>query len=378
MDKNQTLFASLFAGRSDAFGILTDGRPYAVRTTLTLRHYGHHLAGRLRLGVYPLLSDGTTRLLALDFDGPTSHDDAWRVYCRASHFKLPFLWEVSKSGDVHLWLFFSAPVLSRDIRRVSRLLLEEAGVRAEINPKQDQLSNGVLGNYIFLPLAGQSVPEGRTLFIDTNTGAPFPDQWEILKNVPRVEPEWIAYLVEANSLEDPSPAAPPAESNQPRVYSGDLLPCAVKMLKGVGEGCRDVVTFRLAIHFKAKGCSREETEQYLRDWNEHLNRPPLPRERVTQKVRSAFERGYTGYGCEDSLIIPFCDPGCPIKRKEETNQEVRNEKRKNPNRNNQDLHIQKKNKIDSHTGTKSGVSRLLSQVPRRQGWGDGRSRLGVA
>lgn len=94
---------------------------------------------------------------------------------------------------------------------------------------------------------------------------------------------------------------------------GDLLPYARKMFEGVREGCRDVAAFRLAIHLKSKGCRMEQAERLLQEWNEK-NQPPLSSREVTMKVRSAYLHGYRGYGCEDPLIIPFCDEACPIKQ----------------------------------------------------------------
>jgi hypothetical protein len=87
------------------------------------------------------------------------------------------------------------------------------------------------------------------------------------------------------------------------------------MLEGVEEGCRDVAAFRLAIHLKSRGRSIQETERILQEWNAGKNRPPLARNVITAKVRSAFLRGYSGYGCEDPLILAFREVTCPIKQK---------------------------------------------------------------
>jgi len=306
-------FASLFRGRPDAFGLMQDGKIAAVRRPVSLRYYRYHLEGKVRLGIYPLLSDGRTHFLALDFDGPASWEAAWTIFHRSGHFHLPFVWEVSKSGDVHLWLFFSDPVMARDARRVAGMLLEESGIRAEIFPKQDALPEGGLGNFIWLPLSGMSVKEGRTLFVEPATGRPYRDQWGFLEQIPRVSAATIAGIVEVNGLND---AIQPASSDsEGRRHCGGLLPCAKKMLEGVSEGCRDVVAFRLAVHLKANGYSFQQAERLLQEWNAERNRPPLPPREITVKVQSAYQHGYSGYGCEDPLIIPFCEETCPVKQK---------------------------------------------------------------
>lgn len=316
-------FASLFRGRRDAFGLMQDGKIAAVRRPVTLSHYRDHLKGRIRLGIYPLLSNGRISFLALDLDGPGAWEAARKVYHRARHFVLPFVWEVSKSGDVHLWLFFSEPVATRDARRVAGMLLEESGVRGEVFPKQDALPEGGLGNFIWLPLSGMSVKEGRTLFVDPLTHKPYRDQWEFLEQIPRVSASTITGIVEVNGLDDPVPTIPP-DSEGRRSFSG-LLPCARKMLEGVSEGCRDVVAFRLAVHLKANGYPFRKAEQYLQEWNATRNRPPLSPREITTKVRSAYLHGYSGYGCEDPLIIPFCEETCPVKQKMLTGQFVAEE-----------------------------------------------------
>lgn len=316
-------FASLFRGRRDAFGLMRDGKIVAVRRPVSLLHYRHHLEGRIRLGIYPLLSDGRTHFLALDFDGPASREAAWTVFHRSGHFHLPFVWEVSKSGDVHLWLFFSDPVMARDARLVARMLLEESGVRAEVFPKQDAVPENGVGNFIWLPLSGASAKEGRTLFVGPVTRRPYPDQWGFLKKIQKVSAGKIAGIVEINGLSGCSPSV--ALDSEARTYSGDLLPCAKKMMEGVSEGCRDAVAFRLAIHFKARDCSMERAEQLLQDWNATRNRPPLSPREITVKVQSAYLRGYSGYGCEDPLILPFCDEACPVKQKILTAQSVAEE-----------------------------------------------------
>lgn len=307
-------FAFLFRGRLDAFGLMQKGKILAVRRPVSLFHYRLHLEGKVRIGIYPLLSDGRTFFLALDFDGPGSRESAWRVLHFARHFHLPFVWEVSKSGDAHLWLFFSGPVSSRDARRVARMLLEESEARAEIFPKQDEVPEGGMGNFIWLPLSGESVGKGRTLFIDPESLEPYPDQNSFLSGVRKVSEEDLARLVDMNGLNATDHRAD-RECGQARTYPGHLLPCAQKMLEGVSEGCRDVVAFRLAIHLKANGYPFQKTEQLLQEWNTERNRPPLTHREITVKIRSAYLHDYTGYGCEDPLIIPFCDEACPVKQK---------------------------------------------------------------
>jgi TOTE conflict system, Archaeo-Eukaryotic Primase domain/Primase C terminal 1 (PriCT-1) len=306
-------FASLFRGRQDAFSRMQGENIKAIRRPVSLLQYRLHLEGRFRLGIYPLLPGGLTHFLALDFDGPQAQQNAFEVYHCAVHFELSLAWEKSKSGGVHLWLFFSAPVSARGVRLVARMLLKESAVQAEIFPKQDVVPEGWLGNCICVPLSGESVKQGRTLFIDPENLRPFPDQQRYLASLERVSPEKIEQLVDLNGLKGDEAIC--YGSGKTRYFSGDLLPCATRMLEGVAEGCRDVAAFRLAIHLKSRGYLIQDAEQLLQKWNATKNRPPLAPGVITAKIRSAYLRGYTGYGCEDPLILPFCDVACPIKQK---------------------------------------------------------------
>lgn len=304
-------FAALFRGRCDAFGVMQAGRICAVRRPLSLGQYRLHLEGKLRLGVYPLLADGHTHFLALDFDGPQAERAADTVVECASLHRVTLCRELSKSRGVHLWLFFSQPVLAQDARMAGLALLAEAGVRAEVFPKQDLLAADGVGNFIWLPLSGESVPLGKTVFVDPASHQPYADQWDYIHHIPTVHPREIAALVRQARA---SRASPEAREREARVYHGDLLPCAQAMMQGVGEGCRDVVAFRLAIHLKASGLSREKAEQILRRWDARRNRPPLGLQTIREKVRSVYQRNYTSYGCEDPLILPFCREDCPVRR----------------------------------------------------------------
>lgn len=306
-------FARMFQGRTDAFGVLQGGRIFAVRRPLSLAQYRLHLEGRLRLGVYPLLPDGKTYFLAFDFDGREAERAADAVLDRASRHHVALCREISKSRGVHLWLFFSEPVPAREARSVGRMLLAEAGVNAEIFPKQDLLQDDGLGNFIWLPLSGESVPIGKTVFVGLISHQAYADQWDFLHGIPQVHPREIAILAsQARATQDrPIPAR---TDEHARIHHGELLPCARIMLQGVTRGCRDVVAFRLAIHLKARGLSQQRSEHVLRQWDAKSNQPPLGLSTIREKVRSVYQRNYTSYGCEDPLIVPFCREGCPIRR----------------------------------------------------------------
>ena len=58
-------------------------------------------------------------------------------------------------------------------------------------------------------------------------------------------------------------------------------------LKGVSEGQRNDTCFRLAMHYKGKGLSGEETLSLLQKFAQNCN-PPLPESEVRACVKSAY------------------------------------------------------------------------------------------
>jgi len=92
-----------------------------------------------------------------------------------------FWFERSKSGMIHLWLFFSETIKARKIRKVllfvaRQLDLKVANGEVEVFPKQDELSDGQVGNYIHLPYFGEIKQEqlDKRVMLNPNTFKPIP------------------------------------------------------------------------------------------------------------------------------------------------------------------------------------------------------------
>ena len=170
---------------------------------LTAQTARAHLIGRDEfcrdvVGIYPLLEDDRTWLLAVDFDG-----DAWQedvsAFCEAcvSCGVTPAV-ERSRSGNgAHVWFFFAEPVAAAEARRLGSGLLTQAMARRHelrfqsydrLFPSQDTLPKGGFGNLIALPFQGQAQRDGNTLFVDEHF-APYADQWAFLSTLHKITPE---------------------------------------------------------------------------------------------------------------------------------------------------------------------------------------------
>jgi hypothetical protein len=179
-------FVTIFAGRKDAWGTPDGG---CKKEPLKMSHVINHFKGTQSLGRYPLLNDGTCKWAVVDFDFK-SHTNrvelaekaARRFARKLFELGLRSCWfERSKSGMIHLWLFFSEPIKARKIRRVLQFVAQELDLKiangiVEIFPKQDELSDGGFGNYMNLPyfqVTNGHVPDRRVM-LDSNTFQPIP------------------------------------------------------------------------------------------------------------------------------------------------------------------------------------------------------------
>ena len=145
--------------------------------------------GRDVAGIYPMLEDDRTWLLAADFDAESWREDVDALRKTCVSFGLTPAVERSRSGNgAHVWFFFSEPVPAAEARRLgSGLLTRTMDCRHELRfqsydrlfPSQDTVPKGGFGNLIALPFQGQAQKEGNTLFVDESF-VPYPDQWAYL------------------------------------------------------------------------------------------------------------------------------------------------------------------------------------------------------
>ena len=241
-----SLFAMLFQGRSDVYakmyynkntnkneyatqcsneweeGICDKKKPKEQRKykckTCPNRRYKQltptiiesHLRGQdsqfkeVVIGIYPILSDETCYFLAVDFDKENWQKDvaAFRKTC--SDKGIPVYIERSRSGNgAHAWFFFTEKIPIKLARKLGNLLLTETmNVHYQLNfksydrlfPNQDNIPKGGLGNLIALPLQGQAVHKGNSVFIDEEFNM-IQNQWNLLATVEKLSLTQIQKLM---------------------------------------------------------------------------------------------------------------------------------------------------------------------------------------
>lgn len=219
------LFKTVFRGREDVFAIRWEKGdkkgympsyfydPYMYRAHKmkggTFQNYkdksylplndneiAKHLIGIQQIGVYPLLTDNTSRFLVADFDKKNWIAEAKTFLNACEQRNISAYLERSRSGNGgHVWIFFEQPYPAIRSRKIFISILEQSGVFSlfdksssfdRLFPNQDFLSGKGLGNLIALPLFKTTLEQGNSCFIDPKTLKPIIDQWHFLQNIKRV------------------------------------------------------------------------------------------------------------------------------------------------------------------------------------------------
>jgi hypothetical protein len=320
------VFRACFSGLKHVYGTydLRTGKARQVKKPVTERVILNHLRGIEPYGVYLLCGD-RTRAVVVDFDDEDTHPPL-RFIRQAGRYGLHANLEKSKRRGWHVYLFMKLPgVSAAKARLVVKSILDDIGQSAtEVFPKQDRLAGTTrYGNFIFLPLWGVLVPEGRTVFVAPEDGlVPYVDQWEFLANIQRATESQLDDIIANNGLDNkdrtrPQPT-PPSTAGALR-YSYGLPPCAQRMLaEGVTQHQR-VACFRLALHVKRAGIPQDIGTAALMAWATK-NRPKdgnrvITEAEIIEQAACAYDKPYRSCGCEEPAVMPFCEPACPLQRK---------------------------------------------------------------
>jgi len=159
-------FAELFSGDDQHHGISVytneidekkgkrKAKSWTAHEPVTLELYEKHLDGNNGLGIAPIRRDGTVLFSVVDID--EYHQDL-NVYHRIVYErKLPLIPFTSKSGGLHLYVFWEKPEPAKEVIEFLREVLAILGLKSntEIFPKQHTLAGGgeeSMGNWINLP-----------------------------------------------------------------------------------------------------------------------------------------------------------------------------------------------------------------------------------
>ena len=160
----------------------------------------NHLLGKYVLGLYPMTTNDTCFLLAMDFDESTWGEDIKVVIKVCNDNNIPVYAERSRSGEgCHLWFFFESEMKASLARRFGTIILnlamQECGnIKFDsydrLFPSQDFLQKDGFGNLVALPLQKEAREQGNSVFIDADLRE-IGDQWLYLSQVKRISEEFV-------------------------------------------------------------------------------------------------------------------------------------------------------------------------------------------
>jgi len=316
-----TLFRSYFSGLPNIYGTYDPdtGRSWQEKKPVTAETILAHLKGKRHYGVYLLVKD-TIRAITADFD----HHDPTKPFefiQTAKHYRLHAYREVSKSKGFHVWVFFQEKgVKAYKARLVIKLILDQIEAsQTEVFPKQDFLdSRASSGNFIYTPLFGRLVPEGKTVFVDPETLKPFENQWDFLESSHRDEEGVLDEIIEINNLSPPNliDQQPGSDKNSRLVCNTALPLCIQNMLQNGVSRFQRSLCFRLAVQLRRIGLPFDATVSVLKMWS--LKNKPEDKKRIIsdqeiiEQASGAYRKYYQAYGCESAEMVPFCHPDCHL------------------------------------------------------------------
>lgn len=302
-------FAQLFAGRTDVFGqyIVTEkrgdgkqkGRGNTKQEPLTEEVWEDHLAGRKMLGIVPIRLDGTVGWFAGDID--VYNIDHNNLISKIQSLEIPVVVCRSKSGGAHLYCFVNGTVKASVAIALMRYWLTRLGQpRAEVFPKQDEIKEGAIGNWINLPYYGGDNTErfayglsGERLSLA---------EFEQLANAYSVSPEELIELEKGIT-------APKRQAGE----FDDAPPCIEKMFTDkLVEGGRNNSLTHIGIYYLKS--DQDNWRDRIVQANYRVFDDPLPLDEVNQIVRNVSKAKYE-YLCKVEPMCSICDKETCLTRK---------------------------------------------------------------
>lgn len=249
MERAIEVLDRLFAGRRDTYAFFDpgpDGRGVAYSgdrcaEPLTEEVWREHIRGNRPIGVYPLVKiedEWVSSWACIDIDQdkiPGRALEMARSVAESIQVKLaePLSGhiEITKSGQIHFWLFFEEPTAAWKVRALARLALEVSGLKPykkgkgdevvicpphDSPPPKDKSGRGGVGSCIWIPWYGNNAKDGRQVFFDPSIGAPFPDQLGAMESCQRISPSTVAHLIDAHDLKPSNvkPIAPKSDDDR--------------------------------------------------------------------------------------------------------------------------------------------------------------------
>jgi hypothetical protein len=297
-------FHALFAGMERAHGSYqnidwdqarADGKYTGNATTkrepITDALWEQHLSGKYGLGVIPIRDDSTCLFGAIDIDVYADLDPG-RIASTVARLGLPLVPCRSKSGGLHLYVFFREPVPAGKAQTKLRDCAAQLGHgTAEIFPKQAKLAGDKdVGSWINVPYFNAT---------DTN-------RYGVMATGDAMSPEEFLTAAEALKVGPEFFDAQKEKKDKKDVALPDGPPCLNHLMEmGFPPGTWNTGVFNLGVYCR---------KAYPIDWNERLiqlnakNFPPdkWPASDLESVAKSLSRKDYS-YECSKQPLLGFCN-----------------------------------------------------------------------
>ena len=251
----------------------------------------HHLDGDFGVGICPICADGKVHFAVLDID---CYDERiYKMLRFIREYSLPLLPFRSKSGGLHVYVFFSKAVLAKNARELLKDIVYYFCLdsiygknKVEIFPKQDSLKEDSFGSAITLPL-----------FKGEDTYTPLLD----LEGNAFEFKEALAYIQKHLTSIDT------VKETLKELPYNDAPPCIQRLLLaglvGSEDSGRNNFLFSYAIYAKKKFGTGFET--YVQEVNSSFDCPL--EDTVVEQICSSVSNNEYMYKCKDIPCASMCD-----------------------------------------------------------------------
>lgn len=280
----------LFPGLLRAHGIFTisgkkkgkvQGKAQTVYGPVTDDLWDKHLAGEQGLGIVPIQEDSTAQWGAIDIDDYNLTLEEIEALIRSKGY--PLLVVQSKSGGAHLYLFLKEPEPAKNVRGVLVSFAAMLGYpRSEVFPKQEELSEDQIGNWINLPYFNAK---------DTVRYC--------LHNGKKLTLQQFVKLAEETRVTTADCSIKEPEGTE------DGPPCLqILASSGVPQGSRNNALFNFGVYARLR--YPEHWEEKVTEYNQAYLTPPLVHGELSNVIGSLRKKTYA-YTCKSPPISDLCN-----------------------------------------------------------------------
>lgn len=316
----QERFAHLYRGKRGHMGKFTpdgkqDGRGKVTGKNEVMpkapspEDWTNHLwKGKYSIGIIPINEDSECSFAAIDIDEYVTLDKK-RLLEDIQSQGLPIVACESKSGGIHLYVFFKIPVPAASARKLCNRYAARLGVatfiidkqikQTEVFPKQDNLKPGNTGNYINLPYA---LENRRAIVLDVDS-------------IRHLELEEFLDLAESNMIVgdldiDTAPLIKSDDNPETKLY--EAPPCLILLIKAGGgkirQGERNTAMFNICLYIRKRFLDSDDGWQsYVPAYNKAFFEPMLEDKEVDAIIASIESKEGYFYTCASQPIASYCD-----------------------------------------------------------------------